>query len=56
MSANPKDERRALRQRMGTRVTRRANTKPGKTKAGVNKVYRPTPATQMLTLAREAGL
>ena len=56
MSANPKDPRRELRQRMGTRMTRRANTKFGKTKAGENKPYRPSPATQMKTLAREAGL
>jgi hypothetical protein len=56
MSANPKDERRALRQRMGTRVTRRANTKFGKLASGQNRIYRPSPATQMKTLAREAGL
>jgi hypothetical protein len=56
MSANPKDKRRELRQRMGSRMTRRANTKPGKTKAGENKPYRATPATQMKTLTREAGL
>ena len=56
MSANPKDKRRELRQRMGTRMHRRANTKFGKTKAGENKPYRESPATQMKRLAREAGL
>jgi hypothetical protein len=56
MSANPKDERRALRQRMGSRMTRRANTKFGKNKAGENKPYRASPATQMKALTREAGL
>ena len=56
MSANPKDPRRELRQRMGSRMTRRANTKAGKFKSGQNKPYRESPATQMKRLADEAGL
>ena len=56
MSANPKDPRRILRQRMGTRVTRRANTKPGKNKAGNNKPYRPTAATKLAALVADGGL
>lgn len=55
MSAHPNDETRALRQRMGTRVNRRANTKPGKLASGQRRPYRATPATQLAALRREAS-
>ncbi len=56
MSANPKDERRILRQTLGSRVSRRANTKFGKHKSGKNRTPREAPTTTMQRLAREAGL
>ena len=54
MSANPKDERRAARNKLGSRVSRRANTRFGKHKSGKNRTPRPRPATT-LKLAAQAG-
>ncbi len=58
MSANPKDERRAARRKLGSRVSRRARTKMLKERSGKNAVKRLTPAQELRKqqVARKAGV
>ncbi len=58
MSANPKDERRAARRKLGTRVGRRAHTKMRKLKSGQNRKLRLTAAQELrkAQIARKAGV
>ncbi len=58
MSANPKDERRAERKKLGSRVGRRAHTSRRKLKSGANRKTRLTPAQELrkAQIARKAGV
>ncbi len=58
MSANPKDERRKARRDMGSRVGRRAHTKPRMMRGGGKRKLRLTPAQELrkAQIARKAGV
>ena len=58
MSANPKDERRKARRKLGTRVARRAHTKRLKDKSGTRRKLRLTAAQELrkAEIARKVGV